>query len=138
MTIPAKLTLVVGELSYTSSSVTLQPMRARPFVLRLLAALLAVVHSVAPGAASIIDARPAARTVSERATVHFEEPGSPHAIAHQEHCVLSSIATQSAAVPVTPLPLFDAGVDAWPTRADWIGHAAGEADGQLRSRAPPA
>ncbi len=113
-------------------------MRLRPLVFRLLAAVLAVVHAVAPGAASIIDARPAALAVSERSTVHFEEPGSPHAIAHQEHCVLCSVATQAWAEPVPPPTLQDAGVESWPSRADWIGHAAGESTAQRRSRAPPA
>ncbi|MFN8665573.1 MAG: hypothetical protein U0164_00100 [Gemmatimonadaceae bacterium] len=113
-------------------------MRLRPLLLRVLAAVLAVVHVVVPGAASIVDARPAAQAVSERSTVHFEEPGSPHAIAHQEHCVLCSAATQAWAEPVAPPPVVDGGVESWPSRADWIGHAADESTAQRRSRAPPA
>ncbi|MCC6929758.1 MAG: hypothetical protein IT359_12310 [Gemmatimonadaceae bacterium] len=113
-------------------------MRMRPLLLRVLAAVVAVVHVVAPGAASIIDARPAAMAASERSTVHFEEPGSPHAIAHQEHCVLCSVATQAWAEPVSPPQLLDEGDENWPSRADWIGHAADESTAQRRSRAPPA
>ncbi len=113
-------------------------MRYRRLALRLLAALVAVVQGFAPGAASIIDARPAALASSERAVTHFEEPGSPHAIAHQEHCVLCHVATQSAAVPVAALPVGDTGVGAWPARAAWFAHAAAESAGNLRSRAPPA
>ncbi|MBK9979439.1 MAG: hypothetical protein IPP20_16245 [Gemmatimonadetes bacterium] len=79
-------------------------MRSRRVVLRLLAALVAVVQGFAPGTASIIDARPAALALSENAVTHFEEPGSPHAIAHEEHCVLCSAATQLPAEPLQPTP----------------------------------
>jgi hypothetical protein len=113
-------------------------MRSRRVVLRLLAALIAVVQGFAPGAASIVDARPAALATSERAVTHFEEPGSPHAIAHQEHCVLCSVATQIPAEPVQPSLPIDLGVPAWPSRSDWFGHATAGAIGHLRTRAPPA
>ncbi|HEX4934418.1 MAG TPA: hypothetical protein VFV33_14615 [Gemmatimonadaceae bacterium] len=113
-------------------------MPARRFTFRLLAALVAVVHGFAPGAASIIDARPAAAAVSERATVHFEEPGSPHAIAHQEHCVLCAVGTHAWSEPAATPALLDGGVGSWPSRADWIGYATREHPGDRRSRAPPA
>lgn len=113
-------------------------MRTRRVVLRLLAALIAVVQGFAPGAASIVDARPAALATSERAVTHFEEPGSPHAIAHQEHCVLCSVATQIAAEPVQATLPVDLGVATWPSRSDWFGHATTGAIGHLRTRAPPA
>ncbi|MBK6841420.1 MAG: hypothetical protein IPG88_03725 [Gemmatimonadetes bacterium] len=113
-------------------------MRSRRVVLRLLAALVAVVQGFAPGTASIIDARPAALALSENAVTHFEEPGSPHAIAHEEHCVLCSAATQLPAEPLQPTPLGDVGVASWPSRADWFGHASADRTGHLRSRAPPA
>lgn len=113
-------------------------MRTRRVVFRLLAALIAVMQGFAPGAASIIDARPAALAASERAVTHFEEPGSPHAIAHQEHCVLCSVATQMATELVQPSLPVDLGVAAWPSRSDWFGHATAGAIGHLRTRAPPA
>lgn len=113
-------------------------MRTRRVVLRLLAALIAVVQGFAPGAASIVDARPAALATSERAVTHFEEPGSQHAIAHQEHCVLCGVATQIPAEPVGATLPVDLGVATWPSRADWFGHAMTGAIGHLRTRAPPA
>lgn len=114
-------------------------MRSRRFVLRLLAAVVAVVQGFAPGAASIVDARPAAHAASERSTVHFEEPGSAHAIAHQEHCVLCSVATHLVADPsAATVPLNDAGVGAWPSRASWLARHASEFESAVRSRAPPA
>lgn len=113
-------------------------MRSRRVVLRLLAALVAVVQGFAPGVASIIDARPAALAVAENAVTHFEAPGSPHAIAHQEHCVLCGAATQISAEPLPAPPLGDIGVATWPSRADWIGHASFDWNGILRLRAPPA
>lgn len=114
-------------------------MRSRRLVLRLLAALVAAVQSFAPAVASIIDARPAAYAVSERSTVHFEEPGSAHAIAHQEHCILCSVATHLVADPsVATVPLSDAGVGAWPSRASWLARHASGFGHAFRSRAPPA
>lgn len=114
-------------------------MRMRRLALRLMAALVAVVQGFAPGAASIIDARPAALAVSERAVTHFEEPGSPHAIAHEENCVLCGAASQLNGEPVAPSsPIGDSGVGAWPSRAAWFARNAVESADHLRSRAPPA
>ncbi|MBK6488314.1 MAG: hypothetical protein IPF98_15960 [Gemmatimonadetes bacterium] len=114
-------------------------MRFPRFALRLFAALLAVLQAFAPGAASIVDARPAARAALERARSHVEEPGSPHALAHQDHCVLCSAATHLSAQPTAPTPpVGDAGAGVWPARAAWFAHAAYEIAGSDRSRAPPA
>ncbi|MEP7382467.1 MAG: hypothetical protein ABI910_12305, partial [Gemmatimonadota bacterium] len=92
-------------------------MRMRPLALRLLAALVAVVQGFAPGAASLIDARPAARAVSERAIAHVDEPGSPHTFAHRDHCVLCSAATHLAAATVVAAPPVDTHAGDWPARA---------------------
>lgn len=114
-------------------------MLSRRLALRLLAALVAVVQGFAPGVASIIDARPAAYAASERSTVHFEEPGSAHAIAHQEHCVLCSVATHLVADPFVPgTPLAGTGVRAWPPRAVWLARHDAALDAAIQSRAPPA
>lgn len=108
-------------------------------MLRLLAALVAAVQGFAPGIASIIDARPAAYAVSERSTVHFEEPGSDHAIAHQEHCVLCVVASHLVADPFVPeVPLLDAGIAAWPSRAAWLARHDAARGHETLSRAPPA
>lgn len=114
-------------------------MPSRRLALRLLAALVAVVQGFAPGIASIIDARPAAYAVSERATVHFEEPGSDHAIAHQEHCVLCVVASHLVADPsVRAVLLPGAGVAAWPSRAAWLARHDSARGLETLSRAPPA
>lgn len=114
-------------------------MRFPRVALRLLTALLAVLQASAPGAASIVDARPAARAVVEGARSHVDEPGSPHTLAHQDHCVLCSAATHLSAQPVaTALPVGDAGAGVWPARAAWFGQATSDRSGSDRSRAPPA
>jgi len=112
-------------------------MRLRPLVLRLAYAILAAVQLVAPLAASLVDARPSARALVERAVTHLEEPGSAHALAHEEHCVLCSAATNLAAQPAHAMALGDEGVPDWPPRATWLAHRAGGATNATRSRAPP-
>lgn len=113
-------------------------MRHARLALRLLAALVAVVQGFAPGAASIVDARPAAVAMSERATPHFEAPGSPHAIAHEEHCVLCSVASNLAAEPTSPETLGTDGTGDWPPRSIWRAIHADNGVAARRSRAPPA
>lgn len=114
-------------------------MRFPRIALRLFAAVLAVLQVSAPGTASIIDARPAARAAIERATSHAEEPGTPHARAHQDHCVLCSAATHLSAqpVPASP-PVGDAGASGWPARDAWFVRAQAALAGHVRPRAPPA
>ncbi|MFP5355111.1 MAG: hypothetical protein ACLGIK_08150 [Gemmatimonadota bacterium] len=113
-------------------------MRHARLALRFLAALVAVVQGFAPGAASIVDARPAAVAMSERAFPHFEEPGSPHAIAHEEHCVLCNVASSLSAEPAAPETLGEEGRGDWPPRATWRAIHAAHGVAARRSRAPPA
>lgn len=113
-------------------------MRPRRFALRLLIALLGVVQGFAPGAASIVDARPAALAMSERTIVHFEEPGTEHIFAHDEECVLCQAATQLAGVPL-PAPAFEGtALASWPARGAWLARNEATQVAHLRTRAPPA
>lgn len=113
-------------------------MRLRPLTLRLLAALVAVVQGFAPAAASLIDARPAAEAISERAIVHVDAPGSPHTFAHRDNCVLCSAATHLAGAPTAPPPLAAAELVDRPARAArFVMRGPGDR-AQSRSRAPPA
>jgi len=113
-------------------------MSLRQLALRLLAAVVAVVQATASGAASIIDARPAALAMSERETIHYEEPGSPHAIAHQDQCALCGLAMHQQGEPEAPVELPDGRAATWPAHATWlVRHTAGGIDNS-RSRAPPA
>ncbi len=113
-------------------------MRLRPFTIRLLAALVAVVQGFAPAAASLIDARPAAEAMRERAIVHVDAQDSPHAFAHRDHCVLCSAATHLAAVPSAPAPQFASYAGTWPARAARFAYRGAADRAQSRSRAPPA
>ncbi len=112
-------------------------MLLRPLARRLFTALFAVVQLVAPAAAALVDARPAALAISERPIEHAEEPGFAHPFAHQEHCVLCSAATHLDGAPTTPPHLVtqDAGhAPAFATHFAWSGVAERL---HSRSRAPP-
>ncbi len=113
-------------------------MHFRRAALRLVAALVAVVQTFAPGAASIIDARSAAITMSERVKTHADTPGSPHAFAHDDRCALCAIATHEVGPPTTRAVAPDAGVAVWPPRASWLAHYDSAERWLARSRAPPA
>jgi hypothetical protein len=80
-------------------------MSGRSLFLRLIAALLATTQALAPGVASIVDARPAAQAESIQLAAHVDVPGTKHAIAHPDRCALCGIATRTAAV-APPLPLL--------------------------------
>ena len=113
-------------------------MHFRRAALRLVAALVAVVQTFAPGAASIIDARPAAITMSERVKTHADTPGSPHAFAHDDRCALCALATHEVAPPPSRAVASDTRVAAWPPRASWLARHDGAERWLARSRAPPA
>lgn len=112
-------------------------MAIRRAVLRLLTALVAAVYVGAPAVASLIDARPAALAMSERAVVHVEEPGVPHALGHTDECALCLLGTLLSVAP-PPTPIFaEAVLAAWPPRRAWLARADAWNESALRSRAPP-
>lgn len=113
-------------------------MRVRPLVLRLLTALIAVVQGFAPAAASLVDARPAALAISERAVAHVEAPDSPHAFAHRDHCVLCSTATHLDGTPTPSGAVLASHVAHRPARAAEFAFFGAADRAQSRSRAPPA
>jgi hypothetical protein len=113
-------------------------MRRRPLVFRLVTALLAVVQGFAPAAASLVDARPAARAISERAITHVDAPNSPHTFAHPDHCVLCSAATHLAGAPAAAAPSVTLFAVDWPARAARFAFFDAADRAHSRSRAPPA
>jgi len=80
--------------------------RHRRPVIRFIVALLATTVAIAPGLASIIDAKPAARGVMQRFASHAEETGRQHELrAHVDDCALCQLATRSSSErPATPQP----------------------------------
>ena len=113
-------------------------MRFRRISVRLLAAALAAVQTLAPGAASIADARPAAEAMSERTTTHADAPGTPHTLAHGAKCALCGLATCQLADPASGAiaPVVRRAVG--PSRAAWLAHDDSGAISRARARAPPA
>jgi hypothetical protein len=77
----------------------------RPAI-RLLVAVLATTVALGPGLASLVDAKPAARAVTQRFTSHAEETGRQHELrAHVDDCTLCQLATRGASErPATPRP----------------------------------
>lgn len=113
-------------------------MLLRPFVRRLLTALIAVVQVVAPAAASLVDARPAALAITERPIEHAEEPGFPHTFAHQEHCVLCAAATHLDGSPAPAASFVAQDAVHAPPRAERNARNGIAERLHSRSRAPPA
>lgn len=113
-------------------------MRVRPLVLRLVTALLAVVQGFAPAVASLVDARPAALAISERAVAHVDAPDSPHAFAHRDNCVLCSTATQLDGAPMATGAVLTSHVAHRPARAAEFAFFGAADRAHSRSRAPPA
>lgn len=112
-------------------------MFSRSFSRRLLTAFFAVVQLVAPAAAALVDARPAALAISERPIEHAEEPGFAHPFAHQEHCVLCSAATHLDGTPTTPAPLVTQDAGPAPAFAAYVAQSGVAERLHSRSRAPP-
>jgi len=112
-------------------------MRFLRVTLRLFAALLSVGQALAPGAATIVDARPAAAAMIEAATAHVDAPGSPHALAHQEQCALCGLAVHDAERP-GPAHLPAPRPAPRPPRSMRLATHAVNGVGATHSRAPPA
>lgn len=111
-------------------------MPVRRSISRGLTALFAVLQLLAPGAAAIVDARPAATALRAGVAVHVEAPGSDHHVAHVDRCALCSLATQVLAAPSTGAVAVPMAA-AWPPRDSW---RARYRDARLtsgHSRAPP-
>jgi hypothetical protein len=67
-------------------------------LVRVTVALNAAVQALAPGVASIVDARPAALATMQQMAAHIEESGASHAIrAHVDDCTLCQISTRASA-----------------------------------------
>ncbi len=112
-------------------------MSVRRALFRLLAPLFAVLYVGAPAAASLLDARPAAQAMSERAVAHVEEPGVQHALGHTDECALCLLGTLLSVSPPTPPTFAEASLAAWPPRSLWLARADAWQESALRSRAPP-
>jgi hypothetical protein len=66
-------------------------------LLRLTLALNATVQALAPGLASIVDARPAALAAVQQMAPHIEEAGASHALrAHVDTCTLCQLSTRAS------------------------------------------
>ena len=74
--------------------------------MRFLVAVLATTVALGPGIASLVDARPAARSVAQRFASHAEETGRHHDLrAHVDDCTLCQLATRGATErPPAPIP----------------------------------
>ena len=71
--------------------------RVLRILLRLTFGLNATVQALAPGLASIVDARPAALAAVQQMAPHIEESGASHAIrAHVDHCMLCQLSTRAS------------------------------------------
>jgi Protein of unknown function (DUF2946) len=107
--------------------------------LRIVLAVLAMLQALAPGVASVADARPEAAALSRHIAPHVEQFGAKHPWrSHLDNCVLCQIAARHftpthrapiiAGTSARALPPADVGASA-PTAGRWAAP---------NSRAPPA
>ncbi|MEO6445977.1 MAG: hypothetical protein ABIZ91_16785 [Gemmatimonadaceae bacterium] len=112
-------------------------MPVRRSISRGLTALFAVLQLLAPGAAAIADARPAATALRAGVVVHVEAPGSDQHVAHLDRCALCSLATQVLAAPPSTGAIAVPVAAAWPPRDSWRARYRDARLSSGHSRAPP-
>jgi hypothetical protein len=113
-------------------------MPARPFRLRLLAFVVALVQLVGPAAASLADAQVEAAALSPQAASHIESHRRPEcAHVHSDDCALCQYLSAGANHPETPAPPAPALAVGVPAFDRVLGAASTTLDALPRTRAPP-
>ncbi|MEO7964844.1 MAG: hypothetical protein ABIT38_13155 [Gemmatimonadaceae bacterium] len=112
-------------------------MFGRSLLIRFIAAILAATPALAPGVASIVDARPAARSESVQLAPHADVPGTKHGVTHPDRCALCGVSSRmyDTPPPVASRPVVL--VVEWPTRISRVAAHEGAGRWSPPPRAPP-